>query len=37
MLMNKRLEISIAKSCPENWASMPQVAGGGQSDSMNGT
>lgn len=26
--MNKRLEISIPKSCSENWASMTQVAGG---------
>jgi hypothetical protein len=26
--MNKRLEISIPKSCPENWAGMSQVAGG---------
>ncbi|MCX2453851.1 carboxypeptidase-like regulatory domain-containing protein [Pedobacter sp. PLR] len=26
--MNKRLEISIPQSCPENWASMSQVAGG---------
>lgn len=26
--MNKRLEISIPKSCPENWDSMAQVPGG---------
>ena len=26
--MNKRLEISIPKSCSENWASMSQVTGG---------
>ncbi|WP_316838404.1 carboxypeptidase-like regulatory domain-containing protein [Pedobacter gandavensis] len=26
--MNKRLEISIPKSCPENWASMSDVPGG---------
>ncbi|ATP56275.1 hypothetical protein CPT03_07215 [Pedobacter ginsengisoli] len=26
--MNKRLEISIPKSCSENWAGMTQVAGG---------
>lgn len=26
--MNKRLEISIPKSCPEHWSGMQQVAGG---------